>query len=198
MNITVGILNYGIGCNIFSIKNSLENVGSKTLIIDHHSQFKNIDKIILPGVGNFSLAMTEIKKNGFYDHIIEFKKPLLGICLGMQILASIGFESGKNQGLNILKSEVKPMSVDGKIPHIGFNKIKIIKKSELLVGLENDEFYFMHSYEMINYENIISLTEYCGHNFVSSVNKDNFFGVQFHPEKSRQSGLKLFKNFINL
>jgi len=194
----VGILNYGTGCNIFSIKNSIEYVGGKTKIIDHPSQFKNIDRIILPGVGSFALAMEEIKKNDFYDSIIEFKKPLLGICLGMQLLSSIGFESGKNQGLNIIKSEVKRIEVDGKIPHIGFNKIKIIKNNDLFTGLENEDFYFMHSYEMISYENITSLTEYCDHFLISAVNKDNFYGVQFHPEKSRQPGLNLFKNFINL
>lgn len=194
----IGILNYGTGCNIFSINNSLKSIGANTLVIENCLDFKKIDRLILPGVGNFALAINEIKKNGFDEYITNFKKPLLGICLGMQILSSIGYESGKNRGLNIINSEVKPLEVDGKVPHLGFNKIKVIKSNNLLTNLENDEFYFMHSYEMINYENIISLTEYCGHNFVSSVNKDNFFGVQFHPEKSRQSGLKLFDNFINL
>jgi imidazole glycerol-phosphate synthase subunit HisH len=122
----------------------------------------------------------------------------LGICLGMQILAKIGFEFGKTEGLGIIDAEVKPILCDEKIPHMGFQKIHVVNSNKLLEGVENDEFYFMHSYEVVNYTDIAALTAYGEHSFVSSINKDNIFGVQFHPEKSRQAGIKLLKNFIEL
>jgi len=125
-------------------------------------------------------------------------KPILGICLGMQILSTLGFEYGKTKGLNFIEAEVKPILVDAKVPHVGFNTIELINSNEVLKGLENEEFYFMHSYEVVNYTNISSLTEYSGHKFVSSIQKNNVYGVQFHPEKSRDAGIKLFSNFINL
>ena len=116
----------------------------------------------------------------------------------MQILSTVGFEYGKTKGLNFIQAEVRPILVDAKVPHVGFNTIDIVSENELLNGLEDEEFYFMHSFEVVNYTNILSLTEYEGHKFVSSVQKDNIYGVQFHPEKSRDSGIKLFKNFINI
>ncbi|MDO9207840.1 MAG: imidazole glycerol phosphate synthase subunit HisH, partial [Sulfuricurvum sp.] len=108
------------------------------------------------------------------------------------------FEYGKTKGLGLINAEVKPMLVDAKIPHMGFNTIEIIKQNPLLRGLEKEEFYFMHSYEMVNYTNIIALTDYAGHKFISAIQKENLYGVQFHPEKSRDAGIKLFKNFIAL
>ena len=116
----------------------------------------------------------------------------------MQILAKIGFEFGKTLGLGLLDAEVKPMICDGKIPHMGFQKIQVVNSNELLKGLEDEEFYFMHSYEMVNYTDIAALTDYGNHSFVCSVQKNNIYGVQFHPEKSRQAGIKLLKNFIEL
>ena len=90
------------------------------------------------------------------------------------------------------------MQIDAKVPHVGFNTIEVIKKNDILDGLENEEFYFMHSFEVVNYTDIISLTEFAGHKFVSSIQKNNIFGVQFHPEKSREAGVQFLKNFINL
>jgi glutamine amidotransferase len=117
---------------------------------------------------------------------------------GITILSTLGFEYGKTQGLGVIQAEVKPMLVDAKVPHMGFSRIELIKPNKLFNGLENEEFYFMHSYEMVNYTDIATLTSYAGHKFVSSVQKDNLYGVQFHPEKSRVAGIKLFKNFIDL
>jgi imidazole glycerol phosphate synthase glutamine amidotransferase subunit len=116
----------------------------------------------------------------------------------MQILSKIGFEYGKTNGLGLIEAEVRPMVVDAKVPHVGFNSIEIIKKSNLFKGLDNKEFYFMHSFEVVNYTDVVSLTQYYGHKFVSSIEKENIYGVQFHPEKSREAGIELLKNFINL
>ncbi|MCT7614600.1 imidazole glycerol phosphate synthase subunit HisH [Aliarcobacter butzleri] len=200
MSNLIGIVNYGIAGNIHSIKKAIEKAGGKVLIIDKKEDLKKVDKIVIPGVGSFNDAMKELKKDDLLETLIDEieKKPTLGICLGMQILSTLGFEYGKTKGLSKIDAEVKPILVDAKVPHMGFNKLNVIKTNKLLSGLENEEFYFMHSYEVVNYTNIVSLTDYVGHNFVSSIQKDNIYGVQFHPEKSREAGIKLFKNFIEL
>jgi len=194
MSNLIGVVNYGVAGNIHSIKKTIEKAGGESIVINKPDQFNNVDKIILPGVGSFKGAMQELKNDGFLEQLGKNKKPILGICLGMQILSTIGFEYGKTKGLNFIQAEVRPILVDAKVPHVGFNTIDIVSENELLNGLEDEEFYFMHSFEVVNYTNILSLTEYEGHKFVSSVQKDNIYGVQFHPEKSRDSGIKLFKN----
>ena len=142
--------------------------------------------------------MAELSNGRFIDKLKEFNRPLLGICLGMQILSDLGFEHGKTNGLGIIKAEVKPVICNKKVPHMGFGTIQVVNNNELLQGIENEEFYFMHSYEVVNFTDIASLTEYGDHIFVSSIKKENIYGVQFHPEKSREAGIKLFTNFINL
>jgi imidazole glycerol phosphate synthase glutamine amidotransferase subunit len=116
----------------------------------------------------------------------------------MQILATIGYEYGKTRGLGLIEAEVRPIHIDAKVPHVGFNKIDVICTNEILNGLEDEEFYFMHSYEMINYTDIAALTKYNKHSFVSAIHKENLYGVQFHPEKSREAGIRLLSNFIKL
>jgi len=197
MSNIIGIVNYGIAGNVHSIKKAIEKAGGETLVINVPEEFNMVSKIVLPGVGSFKDAMEELENDGFIDVLKENKKPILGICLGMQILSTIGFEYGKTKGLGFIQAEVRPMLVDAKVPHVGFNTINVVNTNEILNGLENDEFYFMHSYEVINYTNIVSLTEYGQHTFVSAIKINNIFGVQFHPEKSREAGIKLFKNFIN-
>ncbi len=195
----VGVLNYKIAGNIHSIKKALLTVGANIVEINSESDFKNIDKLIIPGVGSFSDAISEIEL--IREVLIENikSKPTLGICLGMQILSKIGFEFGKTDGLGLINAEVKAIECDGSIPHMGFNSIEIVKNSPLFNGVdENSKFYFMHSYEVVNYTDILSLTTYSNHKFVSSIEKENIFGVQFHPEKSRKDGLKIFKNFLKL
>lgn len=198
MSNLIGIVNYGISGNIYSINQAVEAAGGIPVLINTVTQFENVDKIILPGVGSFKDAMQALEKYGFLDSIKNTNKPILGICLGMQILATLGFEYGTTKGLSIIEAEVKPMLVNSKVPHVGFNAIEVINSNEILKGLEFEEFYFMHSYEVVNYKNISSLTEYSGHKFVSSVHKNNIYGVQFHPEKSRDAGIMLFRNFIHL
>jgi imidazole glycerol phosphate synthase glutamine amidotransferase subunit len=191
-------VNYGIAGNIHSVKKAIDKAGGSTLIINIPSDFNLVDKVIIPGVGSFKEAMQELDNGGFIEPLQKFDKPLLGICLGMQILAAIGFEFGKTKGLNLINAEVKPMLCDGKIPHMGFNKIQMVNPNILLDGIEDEEFYFMHSYEMVNYTDITALTKYNNHSFVSAIHKDNLYGVQFHPEKSREAGIRLLTNFINL
>lgn len=198
MSNIIGIVNYGIAGNIHSIEKALKKAGAKTLIINKSEDFNKVDKLVLPGVGSFKDAMKELMNDGFIDALNKNTKPILGICLGMQILSTVGFEYGQTKGFNLINAEVRPMLVDAKVPHVGFNTIEVLKTNKIIKGLEKEEFYFMHSYEVVNYTNIISLTEYAGHKFVSSIQKDNIYGVQFHPEKSRDAGIKLLKNFINL
>lgn len=200
MSNTIGLINYGIAGNTHSIKKAIEKAGGTVKIINTQEEFESIDKIVIPGVGTFQDAMKELENDGLLEALRNAikTKPTLGICLGMQILSTVGFEYGKSEGLNAIQAEVKPMLVDAKVPHMGFNRIDVVKPNQLLAGLENEEFYFMHSYEMVNYTNIIALTDYAGHKFVSAIQKENLYGVQFHPEKSREAGIKLFKNFIEL
>ena len=198
MSNVIGIVDYGIAGNIHSIEKAIKAAGGETLMIIKPEQFNEVDKIVLPGVGSFKDAMQELENDGFLEPLQNNTKPILGICLGMQILSTIGFEYGETRGLNLIQAEVKPMLVDAVVPHVGFNTIDVINSNELLNGLENEEFYFMHSYEVVNYTDISSLTKYANHSFVSSINKSNIYGVQFHPEKSRKVGIQLFKNFINL
>ena len=200
MSNIIGIINYGIAGNIHSIKKAIEKAGGIVKIVNCPVDFKDVDKIVIPGVGSFKDAMSELQKDGLLEPLKEAtqSKPTLGICLGMQILSTLGFEYGKTEGLDVIKAEVKPMLVDAKVPHMGFNTIDVITPNKLIEGLENEEFYFMHSYEVVNYTNIASLSDYAGHKFVSSIYLNNIYGVQFHPEKSRQAGIKLFQNFIAL
>lgn len=200
MSNTIGLINYGLAGNTHSIKKAIEKAGGTVKIINTKEEFESIDKIVIPGVGTFKDAMKELESDGLLEALRNAikTKPTLGICLGMQILSTVGFEYGKSEGLNAIQAEVKPMLVDAKVPHMGFNRIDVVKQNQLLAGLENEEFYFMHSYEMVNYTNIIALTDYAGHKFVSAIQKENLYGVQFHPEKSRDAGIKLFKNFIEL
>ena len=200
MSKIIGIVKIGNTGNIHSITKAIVRAGGEAVVVQNAAQFSNVDKIVLPGVGSFKEAMDELDNCGLAETLLENlkSKHALGICLGMQLLAKIGFEYGKTSGLGILEAEVKPMIVDAKVPHVGFNLVKIVNPNKLLSGLDDKEFYFMHSYELVNYTNVSALTSYAGHTFVSSVHQDNIFGVQFHPEKSRDNGIKLFENFINL
>ena len=198
MNNKIGIINYGIAGNIHSVNKAITKAGGNTLIINTPEQFNLVDKIVIPGVGSFKGAMLELKNDNFINKLKNFDKPILGICLGMQILSDLGFEHGKTDGLGLIKAEVKPVICNKKVPHMGFAKIQVVNNNEILLGLENEEFYFMHSYEVVNFTDIASLTDYGDHVFVSSIKKDHIYGVQFHPEKSREAGIKLFTNFINI
>ncbi|CAA6819479.1 MAG: Imidazole glycerol phosphate synthase amidotransferase subunit (EC [uncultured Sulfurovum sp.] len=200
MSNVIGIVNYGVAGNIHSVQKAIEKAGGKVKIVNTKEELLAVDKIILPGVGSFRDAMEELHNKELVESLKEVvqEKSILGICLGMQILTSLGFEYGKTAGLGFINAEVKPMLVDAKVPHLGFSSIEVIKSNAILKGLENEEFYFMHSYEVVNYTDIATLTSYANHKFVSSIHKDKVYGVQFHPEKSRDAGIRLFTNFIEL
>ena len=202
----IGIVDISIG-NLTSIKNAIEYLGFDSEISDNPEKLKDSSHIILPGVGSFRNAMKSIKENhideALHDIVFGEKKPILGICLGMQIMAESGTEDGVTPGLGWIKGRVEKLSCDDisfKVPHIGWNNFDLLTKSKLFNGvkIEND-FYFVHSYHVVceNEDNIIAQSSYCN-SFVSAFNKDNIYGVQFHPEKSQDVGLKVLENFCTL
>ncbi|MBI2023017.1 imidazole glycerol phosphate synthase subunit HisH [Candidatus Giovannonibacteria bacterium] len=198
------ILDYGSG-NVRSVFNILFALGKDVIVSNRPEDILAGSHIILPGVGAFGTSMEKIKKTIHLDilenEIIRNKKPFLGICVGMQVLADRGFEFGEHVGLGWIHGEVKKMSTGGlPLPHIGWNNVSIAKQTPLLNGLSVDQdFYFVHSYvfKEENNENVIAKTEY-GEQFNSIISKDNIFGVQFHPEKSQKAGKLLLENFLSL
>ena len=200
----IGIIDYKMG-NIGSIQNMLKRISVKSVISSKIEILNNCDKLILPGVGSFDQGMKNLKNHNFIrflnDYVIKDKKPILGICLGMQLFAD-NSEEGDLPGLGWIKGNVKKFNLhkDGlKVPHMGWNIIEC-KNSKLFLNLPIEKrFYFVHSFffECINKENIISTTDY-GINFASSINKQNIWGTQFHPEKSHICGMKLLKNYAKL
>ena len=191
--------------NIGSVKNILKYLDVNFCITNKESDIKNSSHLILPGVGSFSSLMKKIVDlkfdKIFEEEVIMKKKYYLGICVGMQILAKYGHEFGKFKGVGVIDGEVKKIeSKDFPLPHIGWNNIEIKKNSLLFNDINNNsDFYFVNSYALkCNCKNdILSTTNY-NEDFVSSIQKENIFGVQFHPEKSQQDGLKLIKNFVSI
>lgn len=205
MTIKVAIINYGIG-NIRSLYNSLKKIDIEAEIISDPELINNFNKVFLPGVGSYKDAILMIKKFGWDNAIKNFlskkKGGLFGICVGMQILSSFGYENGKSDGLDIVKGDVVVMDKQGcnlKLPHIGWNNIKILNKSLITRNISNvSNFYFVNSYSfrISNTEEIIATTNY-GIEFPSIINKENVFGTQFHPEKSSNAGIQILRNFID-
>jgi glutamine amidotransferase len=201
----VTIINYGVG-NLDSIRRAIEECGGNALVTSDKKDLEDATHLILPGVGAFTRAMENIRKYGFdgvlQELVIDDGKPLLGICLGMQLLASRGWEGGETNGLDFIKGDVirlVPTNSTERIPHIGWNNVDITHPSDLLMDIQSGkDFYFVHSYHFRcnNPKNQIALTPYCGQ-FTSIIGHKNIFGVQFHPEKSQKAGLKLLKNFIS-
>ena len=198
------ILDYDMG-NVGSIKNILHKIGEKEVMISRNANdIEKADKIILPGVGAFDSGMNNLKKFGLIEIIQNFalvdKKPILGICLGMQLLGKSS-EEGQQKGLGLIPfvNYKFCLSPQYKIPHMGWDYVKIIdKKCPLVKNLEDEQrYYFVHSYfaKCEDEKNILMTCDY-GHEFVAAVAKDNIVGVQFHPEKSHQFGMKLLRNFL--
>ena len=203
----IAIINYGLG-NIKAFANVYKNLNIPFTIASRFSELKYATKLILPGVGAFDHAMELLNNSGMRneleDSVLNNKIPVLGICVGMQILANISQE-GKLNGLGWIEGEVIKFSpiIDDKsmiIPHMGWNNVKQLKKNNLLNGIdENARFYFLHSYyfQCKDNENCVAVTDY-GTQFACVVNSKNIWGVQFHPEKSHQWGIQVLKNFAEL
>ena len=201
----IAIINYGVG-NLFSLSSSLKAIGYDTVITGDAKTIKKADKLILPGVGAFEDAIKKLRDSGLDKIIYEevnLGKPLIGICLGMQMLFERSFEYGVHQGLGLIKGEVIPMEntipKDLKIPHIGWNYLKIKKSNPLLRYISDGDFvYFVHSFYADGCDDaVIATTEY-GKEMTAAVAKDNIYGCQFHPEKSGDIGLKILKAFCEM
>lgn len=201
----ITIVDYGMG-NLGSIQNMFKKVGAQAIISRDISEISNASKIVLPGVGSFDTAMSRINQEGLREVLDRLalvdKIPILGICLGMQIMTR-GSEEGKSDGLNWIPADTRRISAEGtlKVPHMGWNIVRPATPSKLTEGLGVDDarFYFVHSYSVCvdNESNSILKTLY-GNEFDSAIQKDNIYGVQFHPEKSHKFGMQIFKNFLNL
>ncbi|HIQ50517.1 MAG TPA: imidazole glycerol phosphate synthase subunit HisH [Nautiliaceae bacterium] len=195
----VGIVDYNMG-NLASVQNAFYKLNIKADIVKSPDELKKFDKLIFPGVGAFGDAMIHLKEINLDEAIKEFIKSgkyVLGVCLGMQLLFSNSEEFGYHEGLNIIPGEVIKFKVNKKIPHMGWNKI-FFKKSKLSISLNNPYLYFVHSYHVKCEEKYVIGKTIYGYEFISSVNKDNVFGFQPHPEKSHNAGLKILENFVNL
>ena len=208
MNVT--IVDYKSG-NISSVINSFKEASKNKVNIEVTSdlnKIKSSDKVVLPGQGSFKECIDALKGiNGLVDTLNEFvinnKKPLLGICVGLQMFADIGYEETETKGLGWIPGKVSKIDNQNekyKLPHIGWNQINIIKDSKIFKNIENkSHMYFVHSYELIPEDkNVITATTDYSSNIICSVEKENIFGTQFHPEKSDKLGLKIIENFINL
>ena len=208
MNVT--IVDYNSG-NISSVINSFKVVAQDKANIEVTSDLDKIklsDKVVLPGQGSFKSCMDALNKiSGLTDILNEFalnnKKPIIGICVGLQMFADIGYEETKTEGLGWISGKVSKIDNQNgkfKLPHIGWNQINIVKENKIFKGIENNShMYFVHSYEFIPEDkSVISATTDYSSNIVCSVEKENIFGTQFHPEKSDKVGLKIIDNFLNL
>ncbi|MDA7574784.1 imidazole glycerol phosphate synthase subunit HisH [Candidatus Pelagibacter sp.] len=208
MNVT--IVDYNSG-NISSVINSFKEVAKEKVNIEVTSDLERIklsDKVVLPGQGSFKSCIDALNSiNGLVDTlneiVINSKKPLLGICVGLQMFADIGYEETETKGLGWISGKVSKINNQNnkyKLPHIGWNQINILKGSKIFKDIENNShMYFVHSYEFIpNDKSVTAATTDYSSNIVCAVEKENIFGTQFHPEKSDKTGLKIIDNFINL
>lgn len=204
MNKKIIVIDYGVG-NVGSILNMLKRIGADVIASNSKNEIENADKLILPGVGSFDYGMEMLEKSGLKELVINHalieKKPILGICLGMQMLGKKS-EEGIKEGLNLIPFETKKFKFDNnklKIPHMGWDISNIsIERDPIFKDIiEEQRYYFVHSYHAVCDEEKYELMscEY-GYKFSSAVKKDNIYGVQFHPEKSHKFGMKLLENFV--
>ncbi|MEZ9340222.1 imidazole glycerol phosphate synthase subunit HisH [Vibrio splendidus] len=203
---TISIVDYGMG-NIGSVTRAISACGFKSTIASTAEDILQADKIILPGVGSYTKAMSELRARGLEEAIIESavedEIPVLGICLGMQILSTLGHEHGETKGLGLIPGEVirlTPQDALARVPHVGWNSVEILSQSPLFDGIPSgSDFYFVHSYhyQVDSASNVLASSEHGG-KFTCAVQKGNVFGMQFHPEKSQKLGLKLLQNFLEL
>ncbi|MBN3038088.1 MAG: imidazole glycerol phosphate synthase subunit HisH [Candidatus Omnitrophica bacterium] len=201
----IAVVDYGLG-NLRSVSKALEAVGAETRVTNDPQELKDSAAIVLPGVGAFQRAMENLQALDIMPTIcrqIEKGKPFLGICLGLQILFTESQEHGRNAGLDIIKGKVTKFPAEVKIPHMGWNNVNLkfeMQNAKLFKDIpDGSYFYFVHSYyvEPKDKKTVVASTEY-GKVFTSVINKDNLWGVQFHPEKSHKLGLKVLEGFLSL
>ena len=209
----IAIIDYESG-NLKSVSKAVELASNNILnksdvkIINSANELKNFDKIVLPGQGSFkqcyqSLLSIDSIVDELNSAVLEKQKPILGICVGMQLFSSFGEEDGGSKGIDWIKGKVNKINLTDKnlkLPHMGWNNISINQKSKLFSGIENEShFYFVHSFAFdVENEQFISATTNYSTEIVSAIEKDNIFGTQFHPEKSQANGIKILENFIKL
>ena len=200
----VAIIDYNVG-NLASVYNACILCDTKAVVVQDPHAVKNFDRVILPGVGAFGDAMEHLNTSGMKEAVLEFAKsgkPIMGICLGMQLLFDSSEEFGFSDGLGLIGGKVvkfdkSKMQEDLKIPHMGWNKI-FNKPNPLFEGLEDPYLYFVHSFHAITSDEFTIGTTIYGYEFASAVNKENIYGFQPHPEKSHSNGLRILKNFMEV
>ncbi|SDC51383.1 MULTISPECIES: imidazole glycerol phosphate synthase subunit HisH [unclassified Candidatus Frackibacter] len=200
----IAIIDYGMG-NLRSVQKGFEKVGVEAQITSDADEILEADGVVLPGVGAFGDAMDNLDSTGLIPvikKVVNKGTPFLGICLGLHLLFSTSEEWGTQEGLDIISGNVVkfPSDLDKKIPHMGWNQLEIKKETEIFKGLESGTFqYFVHSYYVLpDDEEVVATTTDYGIEFVSSIQKDNIYAVQYHPEKSSQKGLQILRNFGEL
>ncbi len=202
----IALIEYGMG-NIQSVRNAFECVGTETVIATRPEDLKSADGIVIPGVGAFADGMGNLKALKLSDVIREEilirRKPYLGICLGMQFLANVSYEFGETPGFGLIQGQIEKLNPSDrrkfKIPHMGWNDIRVERKCPLFEGIEgNPVFYFVHSYHFQAEKADRAAVCDHGQEVVAAVWRDNIFGVQFHPEKSQGMGLKVLENYVNI
>ena len=201
----VAIIDYGVG-NLFSLRSSLKEIGAEAVVTSDEKVIAEADRIILPGVGAFEDAARKLRESGMAEVVkreAAAGKPMMGICLGMQLMLDVGYEYGVHEGLGLIKGSVRPIAdviPEGcKIPHIGWNLLKFKRESPLFKYIKEDDYvYFVHSYYAAECdESVIAVTEY-GAELTAAVANGNVYGCQFHPEKSGEVGMNILKAFMEL
>lgn len=199
----VAIIDYNTG-NVDSVIKAIKIFDKTVILTNNKKEIENSKKIILPGQGSFHFGMQELKKLDLIDllkyKVLKEKVPILGICLGMQLFAEVGFEKQRTTGLSFIEGSVKKIPSSLKLPHIGWNEVSFSKKDPLFDDIDNNkDFYFVHSYyfECSKLNDKLAITNY-DFDFPSIIRKDNVVGLQFHPEKSLKNGLKLINNFLKI
>lgn len=198
----IAIIKYGMG-NVASVKKTIDKLGYKCIITNNYGEIRTSDLIILPGVGSFKTGMVNLNKLGLVDiltsEVINNKKPFIGICLGMQLIATYGNEPHKIKGLGWVKGEVVSIEPEQKlrIPHLGWNNVKVENKIAFYQEFDDLDYYFIHSYHFkIADRNHVTLSVKYDTPLVAAIQKENIYAIQFHPEKSQEAGMKLLRKII--
>lgn len=202
----IAVIDYGIG-NVRSVLNAFEHIGAQAVLTRDFAELSKASGLVLPGVGAFGEGMRRLERHGLREPLKTLArtgKPLLAICLGFQMLMRSSTEHGQYNGLGLIDHEVVRLPVDARLPHIGWSRVKVAADAQtapkLLAGLDDELFYFVHSYGVVKPAQpiVAGLTRYAGSEIVALIESGNVFGTQFHPEKSGEAGLQMLSNFRNL